>query len=238
MSPLSWLDAHGAGIAASAAVWAAVASSVLLWFSRQQVREALEMRYAQQRPLIVPEEAPKLQQAADGREYLDFQGPDSAQPIQNIGLGLALNVWGVIFGPPQEGSNTLEQRRTFMSAMPIPSGAGDKPFSRIGVTELPGTASVDLKGKYTLSAPPTPTLQETLKADLPTIIARYTITYHDIFGRRHASIYDYDAQHRWRSVAFLSNIPQDLEELNRKQHIQNHTSPPPQVGPYDITANS
>ncbi|MGZ6375558.1 MAG: hypothetical protein ACXWPI_12665 [Ktedonobacterales bacterium] len=108
MSPLSWLDAHGAGVAAFAALWAAVASSILLWFSRQQIREALEMRYAQQRPLIVPEEAPKLLQTSHGREYLDFAGPDSPLPIKNIGLGLALNVWGVVFGLPEEGSHTIE----------------------------------------------------------------------------------------------------------------------------------
>ncbi|MGZ6375557.1 MAG: hypothetical protein ACXWPI_12660 [Ktedonobacterales bacterium] len=76
-----------------------------------------------------------------------------------------------------------------------------------------------------------------MKAATPTILARYTITYHDIFGRRHAAIYDYDSQHRWRSVAFLTNIPQDLEELNRQQHIQNFT-PPPQVATYDMTTGS
>ena len=48
------------------------------------------------------------------------------------------------------------------------------------------------------------------------ILARYTITYHDIFGHRHMSIFDFDFLRHWRCVGFF-RIDKDLEELNRER---------------------
>lgn len=52
-------------------------------------------------------------------------------------------------------------------------------------------------------------------------IARLTITYHDLFERKHVSIYDYlrisPKEHRWMHVATKSGIDYDLEELDNQQ---------------------
>jgi len=70
-------------------------------------------------------------------------------------------------------------------------------------------------GKQTLYAPKAPT-QEEINRGITLILMRLTLTYHDIFGRKHASTFDYTHLHKWVCVEFQSDIPQDIEELDRQ----------------------
>ena len=67
-------------------------------------------------------------------------------------------------------------------------------------------------GGYTLYAPLVPSAAERWQKGSPIAVARLTITYHDIFGHKHATIFDYMAWRQWRYVAFLRNIREDLED--------------------------
>jgi hypothetical protein len=44
-------------------------------------------------------------------------------------------------------------------------------------------------------------------------MCRVTITYQDIFHRKHASIYDLAFQQRWQVVALIDDIISDLGDL-------------------------
>jgi hypothetical protein len=48
---------------------------------------------------------------------------------------------------------------------------------------------------------------------LPHYIARIVTTYQDIYGRKHASIFDADDMGRLEQVDFLENISKDLRDL-------------------------
>jgi hypothetical protein len=48
------------------------------------------------------------------------------------------------------------------------------------------------------------------------VIARFTFTYHDVFGRKHASIYDYHSQSGWGIRGHFPNIDHDIYELDRQ----------------------
>lgn len=71
--------------------------------------------------------------------------------------------------------------------------------------------SKDHKQKYSFNAPKHP-LSPPSQRD-PRCICRVTITYHDIFHRKHASIYDLIFRQGWQVVALLDDIISDLGDL-------------------------
>ena len=46
-------------------------------------------------------------------------------------------------------------------------------------------------------------------------VARLTMTYHDVFGRKHATIADLDSLQRWHLAEPLEGSAVDLEDLER-----------------------
>jgi hypothetical protein len=71
--------------------------------------------------------------------------------------------------------------------------------------------SKDHKQTYTFNAPKHPLSKPTLKE--PWSICRMTITYHDIFHRKHASIYDLIFCQGWQQKAIIDDITNDLSDL-------------------------
>jgi hypothetical protein len=69
----------------------------------------------------------------------------------------------------------------------------------------------DHKQKRSFNAPKHPLSQLTQKE--PKCICRVTITYHDLFHRKHASIYDLLFQQGWQVVALIDDITSDLGDL-------------------------
>ncbi|MCL4508490.1 MAG: hypothetical protein M1296_03060 [Chloroflexi bacterium] len=63
-------------------------------------------------------------------------------------------------------------------------------------------------------APEQPTPQERMLGGYYNSIARLTLTYQDIFMRKHAGVFDYIDHYGWQCVALLADIPKDLEDLN------------------------
>lgn len=65
-------------------------------------------------------------------------------------------------------------------------------------------------------------------------IACLTITYHDLFGIKHVSIFNYTLEHRWVYIAIdkiplvKESVPLDLKELNdqKKQQTPKYSAPP------------
>lgn len=161
---------------------------------------------------------PRGGQGKDVEQFDPHVAPD--RPVfRNIGTGPALNVWAVIFGPrPTVPSEMLPQRRTVIVGVPIQAGTEHDRDSAVGRTSLPGEVTLDGNPEHTLYAPPEPTQGDVMLRDTMRILARYTITCEDIFGRKHMGIFDFDFLHQWRCLGFFP-IPKSLEEVNRERYI-------------------
>ncbi len=71
--------------------------------------------------------------------------------------------------------------------------------------------SKDHKHMYAFNAPKQPLAPP--NAGEPWYICRVTITYQDIFHRKHATIYDLAFRQRWQVVALIDDIRNDLDDL-------------------------
>ena len=205
------------------AIGAVIVVAWLLWQTRRQAQEMLEARYAQSRPLVIPVDGPPLRGDGVREEFDPYAGPD--RPLfRNIGPGPALNVWAVIFGPrPTVPSALHPERRTVIQQVPVAAAGESYGYGAAGFTIIDGETTLDGRPDHTLYAPPEPAQGEVTGHAAVRILARYTITYHDIFGRKHMSIFDFDLRHHWRCVGFVANIPKDLEEVNREQYVARST---------------
>jgi hypothetical protein len=185
---------------------AAIGALRLIKVTGQQVQQTLEARYDQYRPLLVPDGKSFeliIGQSNDleGRGYVfvELSGCQYGIYLHNIGSGPALGVWGVIYRPPPV-SGDRPNHHFFKYGTPILAGQTEESASAEGTVILSGDVTIDKEGKHTLYAPPLPSLGEVLTGSAPTTLARLTITYKDIFNRKHASIFDFGLDKEWRAV--------------------------------------
>jgi len=202
---------------------------------RQQIEEnrhlAAEERQHQSRPIIVPvgEFTPSpatfgsVLYQPNGIVIWTHQGKIELT-LQNMGGGVAVNVHCVLYGP--EGIHAYQ----FVSWDNGP--VGDNPvqilFEHPKQLHLVPDDSID--GVHPLyNTSPTSLIPIEYR------IACLTITYHDIFGNKHISAFNYTLEHRWVRVAIgnipgvKGKIPLDLKELNdqKKQQGIKLSAPPP-----------
>ncbi len=75
---------------------------------------------------------------------------------------------------------------------------------------------------HKFNAPPQPFFS--FQSKEPTYVCRVVTTYHDIFGRKHASIFQYRLMPpSWECVAFEEAIAEDLHDLEA------HEAPKPEL---------
>jgi hypothetical protein len=232
----SAVGSSGALVAAGAAIFAAVftfhimrASQKQVAVSQEQFGQSVEAERDAQLPVLMPFE-PLL---SAGHSVTDNRGHsiqptqpgyDRTQPfvrvaVKNAGPGIALNIWGIVFEaePELEAHKQTGQHHSHRYSLPLVSRAeirvdwkgGGLPLS--GDTEIGNTVT---KG-YKLYAPRTPTPAESQQSVVKKV-ARLTLTYTDIFGRKHAAIYDLTAQMEWENVDYLRNLTHDVGDLERE----------------------
>ena len=188
------------------------------WERSQEL--ASQDRQHQSRPIVVPvgEFTPPPVplrsddfHSTDGRVNWGFQ--DSVTlPLQNMGGGVALNVHCILYG--SEPPHNLQ----FVSWDNGPIGTGGNPvpviFEHPQGLWLNPSDSID--GSHSLFD----TSLDSLSNPAKDRIACLTITYHDLFGNKHMSIFNYTLEHRWLFVTIdkdpsLNGKPSlDLKELN------------------------
>jgi hypothetical protein len=127
----------------------------------------------------------------------------------------------VFFAPDDQLFEVADRRLTLTGHRNLAPGEDGIFEGRPGQTLVYGKSMIGprwrlFRNTYTLQAPPTPTPAQQSRLDLPRVVARLTLTYHDAYGRIHASVSDYTDQRIWRSEALLQNIPQDLGSLDRR----------------------
>lgn len=170
--------------------------------SRQQFLEAL---YNDSRPLVVPT-APDLTEQYEAEEPITFDWNASTTfvTIQNVGAGVATNIWIAILPPA-----SAEGGAQYVSRLGSPLAAGSSPVKvYLGQGALLFRES-DRLNEHSLSLP-----AEGSQGRGDHFLARLSITYQDIFGRKHASIFDLSDRGLWVNVAFVANVARDLGEIN------------------------
>jgi len=174
--------------------------------SQEQVKVGQEQQFNQFRPVLYPVgDLEKIIDRSAGKYHVKWELQNQEiDGLKNIGVGPAFTIYGVLFGPPV--NSQLPQYRYVVWNYPAlpPSVPGDK------ITLSPGShisRDTVIKG-YTLSVPD--------DEDHLGVLARFTLTYHDVFGRKYASIYDYHSHIGWLSRDHFSDIEYDIYELDQQ----------------------
>ena len=201
------------GITAAATVAIAIfAIPTIIAYRKQvqigqaQVKVSQEQLFNQFRPVLYPVgDLEKIVDRSAGKYHVIWeQQNQEVDGLKNIGVGPAFSIYGTLFGPPVN-SQLLPMRYVVWNYPALTPGVpGDK------ITLLPGghiSSNTEIKG-YTLYVPD--------DEDHVGVLARFTLTYHDVFGRKHASIYDYHSVIGWMSRGHFSDIEYDIYELDQQ----------------------
>jgi hypothetical protein len=241
---LNSLSTFGAAAAAGAAAWQAYETRKQVIESKNQGEMArkqfLQARYDDARPVLLIVSDPQgipLQQG-NGR-YLDWDHQPPTIKVQNAGKGPALHVRSVIYGPeaqsvpasspPSSGTwkhfsdekeghwyhwamNAVGQGDKEALAHVLARSSGPNNFSAANMH----LTAQDRTQTYSFKAPAQPLSRpgsgETWH------LCRVTMTYQDIFHRKHASIHDLVYPQRWQIVALIDDIENDLDDLLERSH--------------------
>jgi hypothetical protein len=170
----------------------------------------LEAQYNASRPLVVPV-APEMSEQDETDEPItfDWENVNTFVTIQNVGNGIATNIWIALLPPASTSESGYQYVSRFGSPLPAARDAV-KVYLRQGAALFHERDSLN---EYPLSVPPERAADSAGRADH--FIARLNITYLDIFGRKHASIFDMSDRGLWVNVAFLTNMKRDLGDLSR-----------------------
>jgi len=219
------LDAHAGAIQAVSTVVLVVITGFLFWVTRayarsaqrqaeeakNQVDETQRQRFDQHRPVVHP--TGNLPQTAQYR--VDWGQAEYDLQLQNVGTGVALIVCGVMF--PPEGvfpTNLLSPRYTVWRESALLPGEPVRTVKlALGKTLMEGDTTI---GEHRLFAPKLPTQEELMIGGKYSAVARLTLTYQDIFMRKHAAVFDYIDIYGWQCVVLIPDVPRDLEDISQE----------------------
>jgi hypothetical protein len=188
--------------------------------TRDIARASQQQGYDQQRPLLVPTGTPIFQ--TNNPDWLDWQAGEQNVAFRNVGAGVALSFVSVLYGcesnvvgpigQEQRVDDTKDTHWTCWLDTPVGTGETVPAKYKIGASVF--HRGYDHIGRHRFNAPPQPSYGEVLHERASYHTARITATYLDVFGRKHASIFDY-VQHTdgWQLVEFVPAIEQDLHDL-------------------------
>jgi len=159
-----------------------------------------------------------------GRPLLFALGPEKpGGPLQevinirNAGPGIAFNIRGVVFGhKPTNPHDRDSCLRNLGFANPLVPGESVTATNLQGMPKFRGNYKIgnEHREKYVFYAPER-TPEEVNNGMVP-ILHRLTLTYHDIHGLKHVSIFDRTHLHAWTFVTFLPNIPKDIDDIEHE----------------------
>jgi hypothetical protein len=176
---------------------------------QEQVRVSQEQRFNQFRPILQP--VGSLENIIDrsaGKPHIKWGYQNQViDGLRNIGVGPAFNIYGILFGPPLITTPPKPPTERYV-VWNYPALTPGEAGARITLEQSTNVSSETTIGGYPLYVPD--------DVDHIGIIARFTLTYHDVFGRKHASIYDYHSQSGWRNRGHFPNIDHDIYELDRQ----------------------
>ncbi|SRR6266567_2815038 len=203
---------------------------------RRQIEEsrrlATEEQQHQSRPIIVP-----IRQFTTypGRRvpgiYIDnktvnwnYQGTINLE-LQNMGGGVALNIHCILYG---SGPMHTDQFVSWDNG-PIGKNPVDVLFEHPKQLHLAPDDLIDGVHPLYDTSPTSPSNPTDYR------IAGLTITYHDLFGTKHLSVFNYTLEHRWICVtvgkipSLNGKPPLDLKELDDQKRQQAPKWSAPQI---------
>jgi len=179
---------------------------------RRQSQAALDIAHEQieqsKQPILIPLSALPLT-AVVGQ--LDFTQSELPLEFMNVGTGVALNIWGVLV-PPQ---NIPQTPYSFSNQAHLLQSKGDTVVFRQSQSYL--FTEKDKIGELDLRPPSELTKVGTI--DVLRYAARLTLTYLDVFGNKHATIYDYTNIKEWKVVAHF-RVQHDLDDMFKEKKLQ------------------
>lgn len=200
------INTVGTGVIAFFAYKTIRAYNKQVQISQEQVRVSQEQQFNQFRPILQP--MGNLEDIIDrsaGKPHIKWGYQNQViEGLRNIGVGPAFTIYGILFGPPLMTTPPTDRYGIWNYPALTPGEAG----ARITLEQF-----FNISSETTIEGIP---LYVPDDIDHIGIIARLTLTYHDVFNRKHASIYDYHSQFKWRVKVHLTNIAFDLRELDRQ----------------------
>ena len=160
-------------------------------------RQAQEALFNQHKPVVVP--TSKM----SGVDWLEMM-------MQNKGLGVALNTWGIA---------TVKSSEKFYRFGSTYFLVPDK-LEKISLTDISNSLDFMFPGREFNGCSIYP-MPDTAKLDTD---VRLMVTYNDIFENRYIVVFDCSIQLNWRQVGNVKKIEQRLDEYleeKRSQVFQN-----------------
>jgi hypothetical protein len=212
--PTDWPDVHSGAIQAAATIILIAVTIYYAWQAKRQADEvarqekiANQQRFDAQRPVICP-----IGELPLNHFRLDWTAAEHEISLRNFGSGVALTTCGLLFPPrAQLPSNIRPPEYSFWHQPPLGPGESRPAKLQLGGTLIPGDAQL---AGHELYAPPKPSQYELMVMGQYNIVARLTITWEDVFKRKHAGIYDYIDVFGWYCVGLFEDTERDLEDLN------------------------
>jgi hypothetical protein len=213
-----------------------------IWLNRRQARNdwlhaqqlATDDRQHQSQPIIVPKKeishntvtysppVPEEPNLYTSEHRINWSWPHEIRlNVRNMGSGPAFNLHCVLYG----SEDTCQSQFVSWDDGPIEEKSSTD-VELIHSSELRLFHNDSVDGKHplydkSLDSPSNPWIYR---------IACLTITYHDLFEKKHVSIFQYTLQHGWIHVAtgeIPGKPPLDLKELNDQKKQGPKLSAPP-----------
>lgn len=196
-------------LSAVAGILVAVATlglTCITFYQAQLLRiQAIETQQSAYRPLLAPE--------GDIPRNGLWEKQEFTLSIRNVGAGVATNIRGVIL-PPKKDLKYIPPQFSVRIPSPLPINQSTNAVFIVGGTML---AERDMISGCPVCVPQDRAPESSMpdSADLrDRCIARLTLTYTDIFGIKHASVFDITTSGIWIGVAYLQHITKDIGDIN------------------------
>lgn len=193
------------GMTEIASVGVAIATLVLALFTYLSVRQARDAQRALARPVLIPANIPQSKEVE--------KGEPTNLDIENVGPGVANDVWGVLF-PYSDPLPWVPPQLSLRDHLPLrPAERRRMPFTSGGTMFTSG----DRVGRVPLTVP----VEFAPEAGFPNpqdrrerVVARLTLTCRDSLGLKQSFAYDLDWLDHWVSVNTGSLVRKDLRDLD------------------------
>lgn len=153
--------------------------------------------------------------------HIDWSQRTFELEICKLGPGMVDTICGALLPPLSPKVKTLSERY-YLWLAPLFRPEESKRLVTMTQAGLWFSQDTCIEG-YTFAAPPVPSYLE-MQGGAPYVVARLTLTCHDIIGGKHASIYDYHAFNGWQRVAFMADIPADIPDLDAQARRRDRPS--------------
>lgn len=230
-----WISAIGSFLAVGVAIW------ISLYANKAAQQQSRQDRYDTARPVLVMSDTDlqydttahafinsKLRSydqysricvQKDLWTWIDWNEEKQTTNVKNVGAGTAFNITSMMFGPEAVSGNskTFDAKNICWKYKINILSANENKQCEYYKSIYQFLKKGDIRG-YSFLAPPQPIVDPSDRERLYTelvAVCRVVITYHDVYKRKHASIFDLDVRGYWIMKAILEDIPMDIYDLER-----------------------